>query len=334
LAFFLSQFLQANKPKIEVYSISVVPGHSLGGVGQIPTRPDLLKGQKPQRSVVEEPESLNQQKEQLPDDKAEQKLAVTKRVVTPKPIPSKADEKLKSVTGDLSPTSSPTKVLSTSTPTPTSTVARATKEKTKEPGITPQPTATLVAAKPTVVPTVRATQTAKATVGQAAPTKSPATLAPTPKAEPTAGKNQPAKPQQKGTADKADEEYRKSVDQYLGESVNAGGKGFGAARTGGSGTGGGTQRPPEFFRYFDQIQKIIKSNWRWYDSNANLRVEVEMKLAKNGAIEFARIVESSAVPEFDRSVMRALEASDPLPPPPAIVYNYFKHVIIVFDPRE
>jgi TonB family protein len=59
-----------------------------------------------------------------------------------------------------------------------------------------------------------------------------------------------------------------------------------------------------------------------------------MRIAENGSIEFAEIAKGSGNLEFDRSVMRAIQAADPLPSPPSSVYRYFEDIIVIFDPNE
>ncbi len=301
---------QRAQTKYEVYSLSVIPGRKLGGVSQVPE-----PGRESETPPMKRPERMERNSSQ-PDLEVRAKLEQSSAASIVKEQPKEKKEAKRSP--KPSPGTPTPRVTSTPTPTPS-------RIPTRKPTLKPTP-------KPTVVPP-KPTQVATASVKEKQPVKEPKspTKKPSHKATSIPAKGRQAEPSKEN---KASAEYEKSIKRYLGESVNAGGQGFGAARTGGSGSGGGTQRPREFFVYFERIQREIKSNWRWYDASANLRVEVEMKIAASGRIEFARIVEPTRVAEFDRSVMRAIEAADPLPPPPASVYKYFKHVIIVFDPRD
>jgi colicin import membrane protein len=65
-----------------------------------------------------------------------------------------------------------------------------------------------------------------------------------------------------------------------------------------------------------------------------LIAEVELQIAKDGTILSERIVKSSGNREYDSSVLRAVRKADPLPPPPAKVYEDFKVVRVIFDPRD
>jgi colicin import membrane protein len=171
---------------------------------------------------------------------------------------------------------------------------------------------------------------------------------PTPKPEPTAkpqpkstptpeAKQKPQKPvvtPPKKKPENLESQYERAMQRYLGESSDAGGDGFGAARVGGRGMGGGVIKPPEFFQYLALLKRELKSGWQWYSRRDLLIAEVELKIARNGSILDERIVKGSGNREFDSSVLRAVRKSDPLPPPPTSVYDDFKVVRIIFDPRD
>ncbi len=160
----------------------------------------------------------------------------------------------------------------------------------------------------------------------------------------------PKKPDPKPTVDKKAEEkkkiqalqkddverdYQKALQRYLGESSDAGGKGFGAAKQGpGKGMGGGQQMPPEFFTYRQTLRSRIRSGWRWFDVTTSLVTRVSFRIDPRGEISEVRIVASSGNPEFDSSVLRAIAKANPLPPPPETVYEQFKFVLMNFDPRD
>jgi colicin import membrane protein len=152
----------------------------------------------------------------------------------------------------------------------------------------------------------------------------------TPKPQPTVD---PKKQKQKEQAE-LDKEYQKAMQRYLGESSDAGAQGFGAARLGGNGMGGGEIRPPEFFMYRDLIKKTVKRNWSWFDTSTSLRANVTFYISPEGEISEVSIAKSSGNSLFDDSLERALLKSSPLPPPPDNVYQWFKYIRMEFDPQE
>lgn len=181
---------------------------------------------------------------------------------------------------------------------------------------------------------------AEVSVAEKKPTPKPVpTKVPTPKATPTNAKKSDAKltakTAKKSDGDELDKSYQAAMQRYLGESSDAGGKGFGAARLGGSGMGGGVVRPPEFFTYEKIVRSRIKEAWRWYDRNSSLITVISFDIEPDGVIKNVRLVKSSGDSSYDDSVVRAAMKASPLPAPPKSVYEqYFKSVRITFDPRE
>ena len=140
----------------------------------------------------------------------------------------------------------------------------------------------------------------------------------------------------KASAQPADvsKDYQKALQRYLGESTEAGGKGFGAAKLGGSGMGGGVLRPPEFFTYRQILRNRVKSGWKWFDTSSALMANVTFSIAEDGTLSNVRIAQSSGNREYDYSVLRAVYKASPVPPPPQSVYEFFRDVSMTFDPRE
>lgn len=165
----------------------------------------------------------------------------------------------------------------------------------------------------------------------AQPTAKP-TAKPEPTKKPTTKKDQQTK---KSDGETVDKRLQAGLQRYLGESSDAGGKGFGAASVGGKGMGGGVQRPPEFFIYEKIVRSRIKEMWRWHDTRTQLITQVAFEIEPDGRVKNVRVVKSSGDGGFDDSVVRAVSKASPLPPPPVSVYEqYFKSVRITFDPRE
>lgn len=142
------------------------------------------------------------------------------------------------------------------------------------------------------------------------------------------------KPTKTETPEDIDKKLQQAMQRYLGESSDAGAKGFGAAKLGGRGMGGGELRPAEFFVYKRVLESYLKSGWRWPDSFANLQTVVEIDLEADGNIADIRIAKSSGIGEFDDSVIRAIKKANPVPKPPDKVYDFFKQVRVTFDPRD
>jgi len=180
----------------------------------------------------------------------------------------------------------------------------------------------LAETKPTPRPT--SAPTAKATAPPAKATAVPV------KAVPVKATPKPKAP----TKAELDKEYQASMQKYRGESTSAGGKGFGAAKVGGSGMGGGALRPPEFFRYRDLLEAFVKGGWRWFDPQAKIRASVVFSIAPDGTVSAVRIDQSSGNREFDESVLRAVFKANPVPkPPPSVYEQYFTSVRMIFEPQ-
>ena len=119
---------------------------------------------------------------------------------------------------------------------------------------------------------------------------------------------------------------------YQGESASAGGEGYGAARLGGQGMGGGTLASAEFIAYMNALESHIKAGWRWsYSRKLRLKTVVLMRISPTGAINNASISRPSGNSQFDDSVIRAVRKSSPVPRAPSHLYDQFREVRITFD---
>lgn len=121
---------------------------------------------------------------------------------------------------------------------------------------------------------------------------------------------------------------------YQGESYDAGGTGFGAARTGGSGMGGGTLASVEKIAYQAELQEHVKAGWRWLPGGKRLRARIRVGILPSGIIQSVRIEQSSGNANFDDSVVRAVRKASPVPPPPEKYYGDFSDVRFWFDSHE
>lgn len=122
--------------------------------------------------------------------------------------------------------------------------------------------------------------------------------------------------------------------QYEGESVNAGGEGFGAARLGGQAGGGGTLAAYAVVAYQNELQEHVKAGWRWMVRTERLRTLVRVKIEPSGNIADVRVEQSSGNSNFDDSVVRAVRKASPVPPPPKEHYSHFSDVRFWFDSQD
>lgn len=157
---------------------------------------------------------------------------------------------------------------------------------------------------------------------------------PTPKPTATPKKKSTPAPAKTPSLAEINRQLQQATQRYLGESTDAGGKGFGAAKLGGNKMGGGVVRPPEFFVYQQLLKRHVKGGWTWFDTSAELVAQVTFAISERGELSNIVLAKSSGNSGFDDSVLRAVRKASPVPPPPASVYEFFKEVRITFDPRE
>ncbi|MCB1197343.1 MAG: TonB family protein [Deltaproteobacteria bacterium] len=90
------------------------------------------------------------------------------------------------------------------------------------------------------------------------------------------------------------------------------------------------QSSPAMDIYKNDIQAIIINNFLWYQSDTHWVTKIEIKLASDGRIVDANVLESSGNISFDQATIRAVKKSSPFPPPPATLIPLFKQETIVF----
>jgi TonB family protein len=187
----------------------------------------------------------------------------------------------------------------------------------------------LIVLAPTPIPTKKPQATPKPT---AVPTNRP-TPKPTQKAVTTPKKSAPKEP----TLEEINRELALATRKYTGESANAGGEGFGAARVGGRGMGGGVLIPREVMEYLRTLEGRVKQGWRWFDPKAALRASVVFQISPTGEISEVVVSQSSGNSAFDDSVVRAIRKANPLPVPPPAAYEHLRDgggARVTFDPRQ
>jgi TonB family protein len=295
LVLILNVHNQDKKPRSQqiVYSVSLESGMRLGGMSQVGTKPDQQNAAPPK--VVKQTAAPVQKPTPPP---------VVKKQIQ-EPVPVKEQPKPKVEDADVS--------LATPKQTPT-----------PKPVVTAKPTA-VPSAKPTPAPT-------------AAPSPVP-TVAETPKVTPSVAPSGTPDPTTKTPAKSktnssvtANQNFQDAMQRYLGNSVNAGGQGFGSTGQGGKGMGGGVQKPAEWIAYKNRVETMVKQGFNWHDRSTGLLVIVRFAISPTGVVSNARVVESSGTQSYDLAGIRAVQKASPLPPPPAKFYEDFAEVEMELRP--
>ncbi len=141
--------------------------------------------------------------------------------------------------------------------------------------------------------------------------------------------------------EKVDEKFAAAAEHWRSRMASGGGGLDGAAAEHGpigEGTpgegGGGTVVGTEFLAYRQRIFGIIKTNWVQADRKSKLVALVRFEITPEGEIGNVRLERSSGDKAYDLSVMRAVERSSPLPPPPEQHRDAFHEVVIEFHSEE
>jgi TonB family protein len=115
-----------------------------------------------------------------------------------------------------------------------------------------------------------------------------------------------------------------------GQQSDKGAVGDGTNATG----GGGSVVGFEFLSYRQRIFGLIKSNWANAARGEGLIAAVRFDLAPDGTVSGIALVRSSGDRTYDQSVLRAVQRSSPLPPPPERYRDDFREVVIDFYSEE
>ncbi len=304
--------------EVPAYSVTIEAGRSLGGRAQVAREKDRDKVNtkvSPSKAAAGQDAPTPAPQLQPTSAPLEQPTEPPEVTIAPEVTAPTAETVPTMPAAPVLPTVLPTEppmVKPTEAPIPPPTV-----EPSAEPPL--EPTLAPPTPKPTEAPTAVPT-----------PVPTPAPEQPTPAPQPT--ERPTPKPTKKPV--NVDAAYKNAMQRYLGDSSQARGAGFGAARLGGQGFGGGEVKPPEFFAYLQTVKEAVKREWRWFDRRSVLIVEVELQIERDGTIGDQRIVRGSGNDDYDDSVYRAIVAASPLPPPPASVYRDFQRVRVIFDARD
>jgi len=89
-------------------------------------------------------------------------------------------------------------------------------------------------------------------------------------------------------------------------------------------------RPFQFPWYLEEIYRKVARNWR-PPSTASLKATVHFRIERNGRVSDAEVHESSGNFLFDQAALRAVEASNPMPPLPGEYGGDWLGVFFDFD---
>ena len=139
-----------------------------------------------------------------------------------------------------------------------------------------------------------------------------------------------------------DEKIAKAIERVQQEGAGSGtGTGHQEKETGGGplslgtgqGPGGGVVMGIEYLMYRNQLETRLKQAWAWA-GNRDLEAIVHFRIGEDGHIFDVRITKSSGDAAYDESVVRAVRAVSPLPPPPQAYRKEFSDVEYTFTPQN
>ena len=306
------------------YTVELTDSNSLGG-RLAPGRPDLPMGPKAGQSTAAEAPAKQGESVSPPEPVAKAEPPPPKAVEPakpPAPRPIEPAVKLPSIEKPPPPKPEAKKPEQKKLPEPT-----------PEPAKKPEPTRAVEPSKPEPPKPVEVAKPSDATkpAAKQADPNTPATTKP-------AGKPG-GKPD--GQADGGDP-YSAAADKWRTKGATGGGGGLGGTDTGsgpmgtpGYGGGGGGQVVGfEFLAYQQRVVTAVKGVWTNAAPRPGLVAKVRFQIAANGAVSAVRLEQPSGDGVFDGSVLRAVERSNPLPPPPARYVNEFRDFVIEFHSEE
>jgi colicin import membrane protein len=111
--------------------------------------------------------------------------------------------------------------------------------------------------------------------------------------------------------------------------------GSGPIGTGGPGPGGGGQLVGiEFLAYRQTVIATVKEHWTNVVATPGLVAAVRFEIGGDGSLAGIRLERSSGNAAYDASVLRAVQRTQQLPPPPAKYAKEFNEFVIEFHSEE
>ncbi len=89
--------------------------------------------------------------------------------------------------------------------------------------------------------------------------------------------------------------------------------------------------------FSDAIRNAISQRWRIpgnYRNRNDLSVRVRIQVIPGGEVVGVEVVKSSGYPNFDESLVNAVELASPLPVPDGKLFEQFRTFVIVFSPTD
>jgi TonB family protein len=199
----------------------------------------------------------------------------------------------------------------------------------------PKPPPKPVAEKPKPAPE-KQPEPPKAVAEKPKPTPAPPAEKAAQVPKPAGGQNGPAdadaKPKDAYAA--AAERWR-TKSQAQGQGLGGTDGGSGPIGTGGPGPGGGGQVVGiEFLAYRQRVIATVKGHWTNVVATPGLVAAVRFEIAGDGTLGGIRLERSSGNAAYDSSVLRAVQRTEQLPPPPAKYAKEFGEFVIEFHSEE
>lgn len=194
-------------------------------------------------------------------------------------------------------------------------------------------------APPTATPMVQAKAEAAKPKPNVKPV--PAIAAPT-QAPPKKPIGTPTMTKAEHAAHERDERIAKAIARVKNEGTKGGGTGSTGDTPGGgpisvgpgTGPGGGVVMGVEYLLYRSQIEARLKDAWAWAGDKRDIEAVVRFRIGEDGEVSDVRIAQSSGDASYDASVLRAVRAVSPLPPPPEAYRKQFADMETTFNPTS
>jgi TonB family protein len=204
-------------------------------------------------------------------------------------------------------------------------------EPTPEPKPAPKPEAKPAEPKPEAKPEAKKPETPQADAAR------PDAAAKAPAGKPAATPGSPSGTQEAAPRDA----YAAAAERWRSKAAGTGGGlggaegGSGPIGIGGEGPGGGGQQVGlEFLAYHQQVISTIKARWTNVISRPGLVAFVRFQIAPDGAVSDVEVAQSSGNAAYDSSIVRAVQQSNPLQPPPARYAKEFREFVIEVHSEE